>query len=136
MVPHWRPPTTNLSNDCLNAFLAFSLYICGSGSLCNHRHGLVTPLGQVYSRRVRLRRCRPHRWYVPPSSHQGLDATYNPSEQLGSFAAWIQSLIGNIIAGGWFATAQSFAMGGCAILLKIITAIGAIIGAVFGATFF
>jgi len=54
----------------------------------------------------------------------------------GSFAAWIQSLIGNVIAGSLFATVQSFAMGGCAILLKIIMAIGAFIGAAFGATFF
>ena len=58
---------------------------------------------------------------------------HNPLEQLGSAAACIQSLIGNVAAGSLFATAQSLAMGGGAILLKTI---GAFIGGVFGAAFF
>jgi len=57
-------------------------------------------------------------------------------EQLDSIAAGIQSSIGNVAAGSLFATAQSLAMGGCAILMKIITAFGAFIGGKMGADFF
>ncbi|KAF5601216.1 hypothetical protein FPANT_1823 [Fusarium pseudoanthophilum] len=53
---------------------------------------------------------------------------------LGSFAAWIQSLIGNVVAGSLFATLQSAAMGGygVGILAKAISMLFALICYIFG----
>lgn len=48
---------------------------------------------------------------------------------LGSFAAWIQSWIGNVTAGSLFATLQSIAMGAkIPVIVKVVW--GAIVGAV------
>jgi len=50
----------------------------------------------------------------------------------GTFAAIIQSGIGNVVAGSAFATAQSVAMGGA--IPTVVTAIGAGVGSLIGAT--
>jgi hypothetical protein len=50
---------------------------------------------------------------------------------IGTFAAVIQSGIGNVAAGSLFATAQSVAMGGA--IPAVVTAVGAGVGAVVGA---
>ncbi|CCT66234.1 uncharacterized protein FFB20_01789 [Fusarium fujikuroi] len=56
------------------------------------------------------------------------------SKLLGSFAAWIQSLIGNVVTGSLFATLQSAAMGGfgVGILVKAVSMIFAFVCYVFG----
>ncbi|KAK3955787.1 hypothetical protein QBC32DRAFT_204534, partial [Pseudoneurospora amorphoporcata] len=45
----------------------------------------------------------------------------------GSFAAGIQGMMGNVVAGSWFAAATSAAMGGCGV--PVVAAIGQGVGA-------
>ena len=51
----------------------------------------------------------------------------------GSFAAWIQSMIGNVAAGSIFAFLQGAGAAGCSFLFNCVMAIiGGIIGWLFG----
>lgn len=54
------------------------------------------------------------------------------AENVGSIAAAIQALIGNVVAGSLFAILQSIAMGG-AFAANVLWTVGAFVGGIIGA---